>query len=107
MSMVQTKRQQRQPTLSAAQSADIVAHMNDDHAEAVLLYAKAFGALPRATAATMTTIDETGMDLEVSCGNKSTRVRIAFDQSVQTPGGARRLLVDMAAAARKRLGKKK
>lgn len=105
--MVKTAQEQRQPTLSTAQSADVVAHMNDDHAEAVLLYAKTFGALPQATAATMTAIDETGMDLHVTCGDQTTRTRIAFDKPVRNSADARRTLIDMAAVARELLRKKK
>jgi putative heme iron utilization protein len=101
---MKTDREEHQGTLSAAQSADVVAHMNNDHAEAVLLYAKTFGGLPQATAANMTGIDETGMDLDVTCENKSARVRIAFDQPLQSAGDTRRVLVDMAATARKLLG---
>lgn len=101
---MKTDCEHHQGTLSAARSADVVAHMNNDHAEAVLLYAKTFGGLPQATAANMTGIDETGMDLNVTCDNKSACVRIAFDQPLQSTGDARRVLVDMAAAARKLLG---
>ena len=100
---MKTEPEQRQPTLSAAQSADIVAHMNNDHSEAVLLCAKTFGGLPQATAAIMTGIDGTGMDLEVTCGSESTRVRIAFDQPLRSAGDARRVLIDMVVTARKRL----
>ena len=80
-----------------------MAHMNNDHADAVLLYAKTFGGLPQASAAIMTGIDETGMDLHVTCDDKSTRVRIAFDQPLRSTGDARRVLVDMAMTARKLL----
>jgi putative heme iron utilization protein len=96
--MVKTEREQH--TLSATQGADVVAHMNNDHAGAVLLYAKTFGGLPQASAAIMTGIDETGMNLQVTCDNNITHVRIVFDQPLRSAGDARRVLVDMAMTAR-------
>ena len=41
----------------------ICKHMNDDHANAVVLYAQNFGGLSNATAAEMVSIDSQGMNL--------------------------------------------
>jgi putative heme iron utilization protein len=41
----------------------ICRHMNDDHADVVLLYARTFGKAIKATAAKMLSIDAQGMDL--------------------------------------------
>ena len=87
--------------LSAQQCQSIVAHMNQDHADAILLYAKAFGGLPQAHAASMADIDATGMDLEVTCGNKTTRVRIPFEKPLRNPNAARQTLINMAVTARR------
>ena len=49
--------------ITAAVSDRICAHMNDDHADAVVLYATAYGHQPAATSARMVAIDPQGMDL--------------------------------------------
>lgn len=41
----------------------ICAHMNEDHADAVLIYAQRFGTSPNSTAAKMLSIDAQGMNL--------------------------------------------
>ena len=48
---------------SADISSRICKHMNDDHADAIVLYAKAFGGVTDANAAQMLSIDAQGMDL--------------------------------------------
>lgn len=78
----------------------IADHMNDDHADAVLLYARVFGGLPRAQAARMVDIDETGMELEATLPSGLRKVRVPFPQPLHSPGDARRTLIQMAQAAR-------
>lgn len=80
--------------LIAAES-DIIAHMNTDHADAVGLYATTLaGAEPGPWR--MTGIDPAGADLVMATQS----VRIAFSQPIATPGDARRVLADLAHAAR-------
>jgi putative heme iron utilization protein len=82
-------------TLLAAE-AEIIAHMNDEHAAAVGLYAtRIAGEAPGPWR--MTGIDPDGCDL-LRC-NKA--VRIAFPQPVHTPIEARRMLAGLADAARR------
>ncbi|MEL6138360.1 MAG: DUF2470 domain-containing protein, partial [Cyanobacteria bacterium J06628_6] len=54
----------------------ICKHMNDDHAEAVLMYAQVYGETPAATAARMKAIDADGMDLEAELAGGATTLRI-------------------------------
>lgn len=86
--------------LSIQERHAIAAHMNDDHADAVLLYVRVFGGLPRAQAARMIDIDEAGMELEATLTSGSRKVRIAFPQPLHSAGDARRTLIQMAQAAR-------
>lgn len=74
---------------------DIVAHMNDDHADAVAAYAT--GLLGRRAGPwRMTGIDPWGIDLR----NGGEVARLAFDAPVLTPDGARRTLVSLVRQAR-------
>jgi heme iron utilization protein len=72
----------------------IVAHMNEDHSDALELYATALGAGPGAWH--MTGIDPEGCDLILGAEAR----RIAFAQNVTTPAEARTELVRLAAEAR-------
>ena len=76
----------------------IVAHMNEDHADALALYATAFAGGPPG-AWRMTGIDPEGCDLVL--GQEARR--IAFAAPVTTPAEARKELVRLAAEARERL----
>lgn len=78
-----------------AAEAEIIAHMNADHADALALYAeKLAGAKPGKWQASG--IDPEGLDL--ICGDETARV--AFSQSIATPGESRAVLVDLAKRAR-------
>lgn len=85
--------------------ADIVAHMNADHADAIAAYAVAFAGVADPRGARMHGIDTRGMTLAVPHGDGERLVRIEFAEPVTTPGRARRILVEMAAAARQRLAR--
>ncbi|XGV96975.1 MAG: DUF2470 domain-containing protein [Leptolyngbya sp. BL-A-14] len=78
----------------------ICRHMNDDHAEAVLLYAKVFGNVTTATAAEMVAIDAHGMDLLTQVNGASTPTRIVFDHVLQDAEDAHHTLIDMVKQAR-------
>ena len=79
----------------------ICKHMNDDHADAVLLYAQAFGNATTATAATMKAIDTTGMDLDATIDGQSTPVRVSFDRPLADAKDAHHVLVEMLKQVRK------
>lgn len=79
----------------AAAEAEILAHMAEDHAEAVALYAtRLAGKEPGSWR--MSGIDPDGIDL--MDGERTARVR--FAAPVRTPGEARRALAALAARAR-------
>lgn len=81
------------PLLDA--ESDIVAHMNDDHADAVAAYAVALLGRPDGLWR-MTGIDPWGIDLR----NGGEIARLAFDTPVLTPDGARKALVSLVRQAR-------
>jgi putative heme iron utilization protein len=76
---------------------DIVAHMNEDHAAALALYATELAAAPGGPWR-MTGVDPEGFD--VVCDGMS--ARLSFAKRVNSPDEARRELVAMAAQARER-----
>jgi putative heme iron utilization protein len=78
----------------------ICKHMNDDHAEAVLLYAKAFGGVTEAIAAQMLKIDADGMDLQIQQEAATAPVRITFDHTLQDSEDAHQTLIAMVKQAR-------
>jgi putative heme iron utilization protein len=82
------------PLLEA--EADAVAHMNADHAEAIALYATRFG---RAEAGPwrLSGLDPEGMDLVL----EGSQLRLCFPERVVDGAALRRVLVGMAAEARR------
>lgn len=81
------------PKLDAA-SAEIIEHMNDDHADAIALYAEAAGLTGEGWR--MIGVDTDGIDLS----DGTSFCRIDTDARMMTPGDARRALAAMAKAAR-------
>ena len=78
----------------------ICTHMNDDHADAVLIYAKAFSNLTDATAAQMLSIDSEGMNLNAQVNGEAVPVRIQFDHVLKDAEDAHHTLIDMVKQAR-------
>lgn len=85
---------------SKAVSDRICKHMNDDHAQAVLLYATAYGQASEATAAEMAAIDAQGMDLNAQINGESVSLRIPFDHELKDAEDAHHTLIDMLKQAR-------
>jgi hypothetical protein len=80
-----------------AAEAGAVAHMNEDHKDALRLYATALLGLPDGDWST-TGADPEGLDLRAG----PLRGRLDFPERVTTPGDLRRVLVDLAKEARAR-----
>ena len=78
----------------------ICKHMNEDHGEAIVLYAKVFGNTPNAESAKMVAIDPQGMDLTASVAGQETPVRIKFDHTLQDSEDAHQTLIAMVKQAR-------
>jgi putative heme iron utilization protein len=83
----------------AAAEADIVSHMNADHADALGLYAERL--LGRQGAGwRMTGIDPEGLDLRRPMAEGGATARLDFAEPVVTPEAARRILIALALKAR-------
>lgn len=80
---------------SADISSRICKHMNDDHADAIVLYAKAFGGVTDASAAQMLSIDAQGMDLTAQVNGETMPVRIQFDHVLADAEDAHQTLIAM------------
>jgi putative heme iron utilization protein len=83
-------------------SAGIVAHMNADHADALVLYCTAFSKAREISSAAMTSIDRYGFEMSVKTSEGPRPVRLAFPRPVGTPEEARAALIAMLTEARRR-----
>lgn len=88
------------PDPLAGAAAGILEHMNEDHGDAVLAYARVLAGLPEASAATMTAVDQYGFDLAVATPAGAKTARVAFDSPLATPTEVRSAMVAMVARAR-------
>ena len=89
-----------EPDPLAAAATDIIAHMNDDHTEAMVLYCKAFSKATDATAAHMTGVDRYGFEMSAVTGQGPRPIRLAFAEPVSTSEEVRAALVVMLKDAR-------
>ena len=80
--------------LTPAVSDRICKHMNEDHADAVLAYARHYGAVAGAQQARMTAVRPEAMELEVD----GRRVSVAFEHTLSDSEDAHRTLVAMLRA---------
>ena len=80
--------------LTPAVSDRICKHMNDDHAEAVLAYARHYGGIPEASQARMLAVAPDAMTLEVD----GAPLQVAFDHVLSDSDDAHRTLVAMLRA---------
>lgn len=85
---------------SAEISSRICNHMNEDHADAVVLYAQVFGGVNQVSSAQMLAIDAQGMDLTAEVNGESVPVRIQFDHVLADAEDAHHTLIAMVKQAR-------
>jgi heme iron utilization protein len=89
-----------EPDPLAESAAGILEHMNDDHGDAVLAYARALVGITGATAATMTAVDRYGFELAAATPEGPKAARLAFDAPVSTSDEVRKAMVALVARAR-------
>lgn len=89
-----------EPDPLAATAAGILTHMNDDHSDAVLAYARVLAGVAEASSATMTAVDRYGFELALITPEGPRAVRLAFDSPVTTSDEVRRAMVAMVGQAR-------
>ncbi len=92
-----------EPDPVAAGAAYAIEHLNDDHADALLLMAHAFGGHPDATEATCVRIDRYGLDLRLQTPRGIAETRIAFAEPANAPGDLRGATVELTRRARAQL----
>ena len=81
----------------------IVDHMNEDHADALLTYCRAFSKVTNAQSAAMVSIDPAGFDLSVATAGGQRTVRLTFASPVTDRSSARAALISMLHDARSKL----
>jgi heme oxygenase (biliverdin-IX-beta and delta-forming) len=87
------------PDPLADAAGGIVEHMNRDHADALVAYARHFAG-ETADEATMVTVDRLGFKLRLRQGDRLSSVRIAFPREVTTADQSREVLIEMLRQAR-------
>jgi heme iron utilization protein len=89
-----------QPDPLADTATDIIQHMNTDHADALVLLARAFAGIESQEVA-MTSIDCLGFHVRLKTQAGTRGVRIAFLREVRSPTEARNVLIEMVGQARR------
>jgi putative heme iron utilization protein len=87
------------PDPLAESAVAILRHMNQDHAEALLLVARAAGESD-AEMATMTALDRLGFHVRLRSGERVYGARIGFPREVRTAAEVRAVLIEMVQNAR-------
>jgi len=87
------------PDPLADSAAGILEHMNADHADALMLYCKAFAGVS-VDGATMTSVDRLGFRVRARIGERLQGLRINFPRDVHSAGEAREVLIEMVRRAR-------
>ena len=81
----------------------VIAHMNDDHSDANLVYAKALAGLPDALSAEITDFDRYGISLAVQMPSGVSEVRVDFLKPLAKAEDIRSALIKLLKYARERL----
>lgn len=92
-----------EPDPLAPASARVLEHMNQDHADSLLRYARAFTSARNAEKAVMTAIDRYGFEMTVTTPDGVGPARLAFDSPIANAQEARAALVALAREAERRL----
>ena len=86
--------------LAGEAAAGILEHMNADHADSLVLFARVFGGRPDATEAVMTAVDRYGFDLVVGGPSGRAALRLGFDAPVATAVAVRPAMIRLVERAR-------
>lgn len=93
-----------EPDPLVADAGAILEHMNQDHADALPLYVRAFTPVGDPEQVTMTSIDRLGFEMSARTAQGERSVRVAFDAPIATKNDARKALVAKLKEARQKLG---
>jgi heme iron utilization protein len=89
-----------QPDPLADSATEIIAHMNADHKDALILIARAFVGIDSQEAA-MTSVDRLGFHVRLKTTEGMRGTRIAFLREARSPKEAREVLIEMVKQARR------
>lgn len=90
-----------QKIINADTIQSVVEHMNDDHADACLRIVQTLGDKPTALAASMTGMDESGVDFSARVSDsENQQVRVVFDKAVSEESQIRARIVALAKRAK-------
>ena len=81
----------------------VISHMNGDHADAVLAYARGLAGIAEATSATITAVDRYGFEMAIVTPEGKRARRLAFETPVATTDEVRRAMVALVKEARARI----
>lgn len=90
-----------EPDPTAPAAAQAVAHLNDDHADALLAMAHGLAGHPDAVAARCARIDRYGLDLRVDTPRGTATARVGFAAPVGRADGLRAATVELARRSRR------
>jgi putative heme iron utilization protein len=91
-----------EPDPLAASAAGILSHMNADHADTLLAYARALAGAPEAEGAVMTRVDRYGFEMRARTPEGERLLRLGFDPPVTATDEVRKAMIALARAARER-----
>ncbi|MHB8689716.1 MAG: HugZ family pyridoxamine 5'-phosphate oxidase [Solirubrobacteraceae bacterium] len=89
-----------QPDPVAAGAAGAIAHLNADHADALLQVAQALGGYPDATSAICTGLDRRGIDLMLETARGTAPTRVAFPHDLSSGAELRSATVELTKRSR-------
>ncbi len=85
-------------------AARAIAHLNEDHADALLEMAQALGGCPQASAVRCLDADRGGLDLVAATPAGEVAVRVEYEEPIAAPEELRKATVKLAQKARAELG---
>lgn len=85
--------------LDATAIAAILQHMNDDHADSVVAYARHFGEMTDVDSATLVGLDADCMRIVAFAGTEKSALVVDFDHPLRDAEDARDTLIAMARRA--------
>lgn len=91
-----------QPDPVAPQAAGAIAHLNADHAGALVAMAQALGGYPDTTEATCTGADRYGLDLQVVTERGVAYTRVGYRRPIDSTDELRAAAVELVRSARER-----
>ena len=86
-----------------AVSAGVIAHMNEDHSDANLDYARGLGACPEAISAILLKINRLGIVLQATTSDEVKTIPVKFPEPLESQDQIRPALINLLTEARKSL----